>query len=809
MFQNYFNTAVRNLFRNRMYSFINILGLTIGLTACLLVATVVLNDLSYDRQWTRSKDIYRIVSMNSRMKNIERFGQSLTGLGPALKKNFPEVQDYCRMQVTETRMRIGNEKEGVAMHCLSADTSIWRMLDFIAISGNPQKFISGYSNLVITESLAKQYFPHTDPVGKTIENIPDMGKSQTYLITGIIKDIPANSYLYARALILKKPAQGEDELNKAGFGTLLPQYLLLAKGTNLPAFTKKANAWYRNFLGKNDQFILSFQLQPISNIHLYPGFANDPDKSGSIRSVYIFSAVAILLLLIACINFMTLTMARVLKRVKETGIRKVLGAGKKELVTQFLCESLIFFFISFAFSLIFYSIFIKEVEKFIGHPLALSLISHTSLLAAVGGIILLISLFTSLYPALFLSRPAITGILRGDLSKNINAGFLKKALVTWQFVLAIGLIVAMMVVRSQVYFLNHKDLGFDKDNLLKIDMNAWGQYGPSFKQQVLKLPGVEHASITGWTPDAGGGNMTTEIALPSDTTQKIKAWYIVGDVDLATTLKLTLEKGRLFNPLLSTDMLNDDSLMRTGFEKYEALNKLRPVLITSYTANFLRIKKLNQPCPGIQGIPVGIVKNFNNESLHETLKPCIIEAGVSPGYGEMLIRVNPHAAKQVLQQLNILWQKFYPDRLLQTGWISDLLADQYKTEKKLEQLFAFFGLLSIFLACMGLFGLITFTAEQRTKEIGIRKVLGASVAVIVALLSKDFLKLVLIAILIASPIAWWAMNKWLQNFAYRIHISWWIFAGAGLLTILIALITVSFQSIKAAIANPVQSLRTE
>lgn len=284
----------------------------------------------------------------------------------------------------------------------------------------------------------------------------------------------------------------------------------------------------------------------------------------------------------------------------------------------------------------------------------------------------------------------------------------------------------------------------------------------------------------------------------------------MGDVDLATTLKLILDKGRFFNPLLLTDVLNDDSLMRTDIEKYEALNKLRPVLITSYTANLLGIKKLNQPYPGIQGIPVGIVKNFNNESLREKLKPCIIRAESGQGgYGEMLIRVNPNAAKQVLQQLHMLWQKFYPDRLLQTGWISDLLADQYKTEKKLEQLFTFFGLLSIFLACMGLFGLITFTAEQRTKEIGIRKVLGASVTIIVSLLSKDFIKLVLIAILIASPIAWWTMNKWLQNFAYRIHLSWWIFAGAGALAILIALITVSFQAIRAAVANPVESLRTE
>jgi putative ABC transport system permease protein len=306
-----------------------------------------------------------------------------------------------------------------------------------------------------------------------------------------------------------------------------------------------------------------------------------------------------------------------------------------------------------------------------------------------------------------------------------------------------------------------------------------------------------------------GGNMSTVITDPLDTTRKIKANYISGDIDLASTLKLKLVRGRLFDPHLSTDVLNADSLMQKDFAKFEEVSKTRPVLITAYTARVLGVEQLNKPYESIQGIPVGIVENFNNESLRESLKPCIIRAIASPKYGEMLIRINQSATKEVLQKLNHLWQQFYPNKVLQTDWISDILTNQYKTETRLEQLFIFFGSLSIFLACLGLFGLIAFSSEQRTKEIGIRKVLGASVANVVALLSKDFLKLVIIAIIISIPIAWLAMNKWLQNFAYRINISWWVFVAAGLLAIIIALITVSWQAIRAARANPVKSLRTE
>lgn len=809
MFNNYLISAIRNLSRNKRYSFIIILCLTVGLTACLLVTTVVINDLSYDRQWKQSKNIYRILMVSKQENGAKAFAQSYSGLGPTLQQQFPQVKNYCRMQVLNEYFRLGRNKDGIKIKCLSADTTLWRFLDLKILSGNPLHFVHGYTNIVLSESLGKQYFPHTDPVGKIIEDIPRYGKSEHYLITGIIRNMPSNSCLNAQALTITEPYSGENELKKDGSGTFFQQFLLLQPHINIQDFNQKINHWYEDYTGKGKQVQFSFEFQPITDIHLYPEMGGDADKSGSIRNVYIFSGVALLLLLIACINFINLSAARMMKRVKESGIRKVLGAGKKQLIIQFLFESLLFFIISFGLSIIFYGIFLQGVERFIGHSIAMSMTSHIGLLAVCGGIILLVSLFTGIYPALLMAKPKAITIVRGHLFRNTDPAFLRKMLITGQFVLAIVLTIAMIVVRDQLYYLNHKDLGYNKDNLLKIGFNGWGNQGKAFKQEVLSLPGVEDATITTWSPGNGGGTMSKDVPDPTDTTHKLVVWYISGDIDFARTLGLHLEKGRWFNPALATDVLNEDSLMNLGFASLDSAQKTQPVLMTDYTAKTFQINQLNVQAEKVPGVPIGIIQNFNNESLLESLKPIVITADANPKYGCMLIRVKPHATQEVLKGISKEWQHFYPEKILQFDWVSDLLAKQYESEKKLQQLFTLFSSLSIFLACLGLFGLIAFTAERRTKEIGIRKVLGASVEGIVALLSKEFVRLVLVAFVIACPIAWWIMNKWLQNFAYRIHISWWIFLLAGGAAVLLALITVSFQAIKAAVANPVESLRTE
>jgi putative ABC transport system permease protein len=811
MIKNYFKIAIRNLQRNKTYSLINIIGLTIGLTACLLISTVVLDDLSYDHQWKNAGNIYRIISVDNSNKNaVETFPQSFTGLGPTLKKTFPEVSEYCRMSVIKQRLKMGHNKDGVVMKSLSAEPSIWKVLDFNVIQGNPQYFVKGYKNLVITEKIKAEYFANTNPIGKTITDLPEFGKPGNYMITGVIKNIPANSHLKADVLEISEMRPGDDILEKQGFGTFAQQYLMLKPRVSVPAFVAKANKWYKNYF-TNKQFPYTFYLQPIKDVYLRSSnFSSRSDTQGDIRNVYIFSGVAILLLLLACINFVNLTTARALKRVREAGIRKVLGAGRRELIAQFLFESLLFFFISFVSAMVLYSIFLKSVETYEGHQLTLTFQSNIALFLSTCGIVLLVSILTGIYPALIISAQNPVSTIKGQANVNVSSNFLRKGLVVTQFTISVAILIVTIIVQDQLHFMDNKDLGFDKNNLLHLDQINWEGKGQVFKQEALMLSGVKNATLTTWYPSSGsGGYMSTSVDDPNQRNNKLKVWYINADFDFVSTMKLHLKRGRLLDSKLSTDAINADSLMEKSMDKLEAAQKAQPVIITDFTVRILGIKELNKPLHITEGVPVGIINDFNNESLKTDMKPLFIRASKHIKYGNLLLRIQPGTDKQVLAGLYKIWQHFFPDKVFQYDWVDDQLRDQYKAEHKLQQLFTLFSFLILFLAALGLLGLTIFTAELKIKEIGIRKVLGASVAGITALLSKDFIKPVLLAIVIASPVAWYTMNKWLQNYAYHIVIPWWIFVLSGLIAVFIAFVTISYQTIKAALANPVKSLRSE
>jgi len=811
MIKNYFKIAFRNLQRNKIYSLINIAGLTIGLTACLLVATVVLDDLSYDHHWKNSDNIYRIITINKSNKNaVEKSSQSYTGLGPSLKKDFPEVKEYCRMWAAKRRLKIGPDQDGVIINSLSAEPSVWNVLDFKIVEGKPQSFVRGYKNLVITEKFKKQYYSNSDPVGKTLTNIPEFGKADNYVITGVIKDIPSNSVLRGDVIEIHQFSSFDDILQAKGFGGYTEQYLLLKPGTHIDAFTGKVNNWLSNYI-INKQMRYSLYLQPLKDIYLKStDLSGYSPVQGDIHNVYIFSGVAVLLLIIACINFVNLTTARALKRLREAGIRKILGAGKGVLIAQFLFESLLFFFISFVLAMVLYSIFLKYVEIYLGHNLTLALQSNFFLFAITSAIVLIVSILTGIYPAFLISAQNPVSTLKGKISTSIGSNLLRRGLVVFQFSISVVVLIVTVIVQSQLHFMDNKDLGFDKNNLLHLNDISWGGKNNAFKQQVLALPGVENATVTSWYPSSGsGGYMSTTIDDPNQKNNKIKAWYINADFDFISTLKLHISKGRSLDPKLSTDAVNTDSLMAKSMDELQAAQNKQPVVISAFTARMLNIKDLNKGIKGILGVPVGVVNDFNNESLKTDMKPVFISASRSLEYGSMLIRVHPGSEKQVIDGLYKIWQKTFPDKVFQYDWIDNLLQDQYKSEHKLQQLFTLFSFLILSLAALGLFGLTTFMAELRVKEMGIRKVLGASVAGISASLSKDFVKLVVLAILIASPIAWCFMNKWLHNYAYRIHMHWWIFAFSGVFAVFIAVVTISYQTIKAATANPVKSLRSE
>ena len=810
MIKNYLKIATRNLQRNKLYSLINIVGLTIGLVACLLVATVVLDDLSYDRWWKNADHIYRIVNIDqSTYKGIERSAISFTGLGPNLKKLFPQVREYCRIDVAKSNFKLAGRGDAITLNALHAEPSIWKVLNFQVIEGNPVFYQKGYKNVVITERVKTLYFGNADPVGKIIMDVPEFGKAGQCIITGVIKDIPSNTSLRADVLEVEEMRADLDILHPEGYGTRSEQYLLLQPGISVAAFEVKANNWLAHYLG-NKELHYSFMLQPMKDIYLHSTNLSWGELPlGDIKNVYIFSGVAVFLLLIACINFVNLTTARALKRVREAGIRKILGADRRELLTQFLFESLLFFGIAFVLGLFLYSLFLRPVETYLGHSLALTLQSNLLLFSITCGIVLLVSILSGLYPASLISaqNPVLT--LKGKLTKAIGSGTIRKALVVTQFTIAIIILCITILVQKQLHFMDNKDLGYDRNNLMHLKEIIWEGKGNAFKHEVLTMPGVSSATITSWSPLAGGGGMRFDLDDPRHKDNKLKAWYIDADLDFVRTMGLRLEKGRLLDAKYGADALNADSLMTQGMSQLMVAQAQQPELMTAFTAKAFAINKLNETSIGIMGRPVGVINDFNNESLKTTMNPVFIRAAKNIHRGSMLIRVQAGSERRVLAGIYQSWQHFFPDKTFKYGWADEELRAQYTSERKLQQLFSSFSFLILFLAALGLFGLTTFMGEMRIKEIGIRKVLGASTQNIVSLLSIDFLKMVLIACVIAFPFAWWGMNKWLESFAYRINVYWWILALASFIALLIAFVTISFQSFKNAAANPVKSLRSE
>ena len=810
MFRNYFKTAWRTMTKNKMYSFINILGLTIGLSACMIVATVVLDDLSYDKQWSKGNDLYRIISVNKMGDGLyDRYASSFTGVGNVLKNDFPEVQTVAELSIrSDQQFRITQQDEmGIKAVALYADTTALQMLDFKIIDGSPNHYVDGISNMMITKSFAKKYFPNKNPVGEKIYSIPIYNDKPTeYLITALIEDMPSNSVLRSEMIVLNKPRN--EEVNKKQWGTFSQNYILMKPGTDMEQFTTKVNDWYANFVEVKDPY--QFDFQPIKDVYFHSEFAGTLDVKGDYKNIFILMGVAIFLLLIACVNFINLTTARAIYRMKETGVRKILGAGKSQLTMQFLVETALFFGISAILSIVIYQAVIPGVENYLEHALTIRLFSSYILAGKTLVCILILSLIIGLYPALLLADFKPVMAIKGNMISGGSSGqnTIRKGLVVFQFAISTIVLVALIVVQQQVSFLNNTDLGFNKNHLLYTQWINLNGKGEALKNEMLRQPGVVSVSLTGWTPGSKG-YMTRDVELPGNPDKKIKVWYIMGDIDMGKTLGLRLKEGRFFSTAYGFDAMNDDELQRMDSTEYARTAILQSSLITAYTAKVLNLENIDQPSRSIKNTPVGIVEDFTPGSLKNEKNPTVILAEKEVNYGGMLVRIQPGKEKEVAAAAHTLLKEFYPEKSPDIRWVDDILALQYKAEGKLQKLFTFFSSLTMLLAALGIFGLIVQATAQRVKEIGVRKVLGASVVSIIKLFSIDFVKLILISLIIASPIAWWLMNKWLMDYSNRIQITWWVFGVAGFISLTIALITISFQSIKAAMANPVNSLRDE
>ncbi len=796
MINNYFKIAWRNIKSNKTYSVINITGLSIGLAAFLLIATVVINEKSYDQQWTKGDRIYRLVEENT---SLGEKGISVASpLGPQLTENFEQVETSTEIYTSSTNFKF--DKDPVELTSLEVNPGIWNMLDLQVLHGSPKNFIEGYPNLVISEKIKKQYFPNSDPVGKIVKDISSYSGSTDYYISAVIKDLPVNTHLSSDVLVIKKPRFTTFPTD--GFTPYSVQYLMLKPGVSASAFMAAVNKWYKKLPDVQEN--RRFSLQPMQDIYLKSDNYFQKVK-GNQRNINILTGVAILLLLIACINFVNLSTARTLKKKKNSGIRKVLGASRKNLIAQFLAESLLYFGISYLLGLGIYYLFLPYLEGFLGNELALTITGNIQLLLISLIAIGFISLLTGIYPAWMISKPNVANVVSNSFKTSRNSEYFRKGLVVIQFVITIGIIVSTLVVNNQLNFLNAKDLGFNKENLLFIKFTKWGDKGSGFEKEIKKIPGVENASIGQWIPSSAGGTFSQEIEDPQSPGDKLEAWYIDADKNLFSTLELQLIKGRDFrNEFSAKSILQPDTS-----EEEEKSSDSKPVLITEFTAQRLNIDELNKPYKQLKGIPVGIVKNFHNQTLRNPLAPTIIRSIENPRYGNMLVRINTEHPQEVIGQINKKYNAFYPENLFNYSWISNDLAKEFQAENELRTVLQIFSLLIVFLSCLGLFGLITFLIQNKTKEISIRKVLGASVMQIVSIFSQNSLKLILPSAVISIPVTWYLLEKWLADFPYRIEIGPSVFIQSALVVLIIAMATIGIRILRAAFRNPADNLRTE
>jgi putative ABC transport system permease protein len=806
MFKNYFKTAWRNLIKHKVFSIINIAGLSIGISICFIIMLYVQNELSFDRFNKNADRIVRIV-FKADINGGKIFEANvMPPVAQAMKNDYPEVQDATRLRVAGVPKITYKDKSFKDDEMVFVDPNFFSIFTIPLIEGDAKTALQQPNTIIISKAIAKKYFGNEDALGKTLV-FPD-NKNAAFKVAGVIDKVPDNSHfhfdLFASMLSV------EEAKSDSWMGSNFFTYLLLKKGADYKKLEGKLPGMVEKYMGPQiqqsmgislKQFItkgnhLGFALQPLTSIHLYSHANYELRPPGNAMYVYIFGAIAIFMLLIACINFINLSTASASQRAKEVGVRKVIGSGRMQLIKQFLIESALLVFIALFLS----SILVKLALPFFNSISSqhLHFDFNLKIISAFAGIGLLVSFIAGSYPAFYLSSFKPIEVLKGKFIAANKSFGLRSSLVVFQFFISVGLIIGTIVVWQQMRFIQNKNLGYDKEQLLTIPNSyALGKNEEVFKQEMLQDPQIVNATVSSYKP-AGPSNGGNALAYPEGHDNEIMRTteYHV-DENYIPTFEMKMAAGRNFSKNFATDstamILNETAVKAFGWSNTMAIGKTI-------------IRENSSRGTNVPYHVIGIVKDFNFQSLHQPIAPLLMT--LEPDWG-LIFKVKTAGIQDLIASMKTKWDRFNTGEPFTFTFMDDLYDKTYAAEQNTGTILNIFALLTILVACLGLFGLATYTAEQRTKEIGIRKVLGASVTSVTKMLSKDFIKLVFIACLIAFPLSWWAMNKWLQSFAYRIHISWWIFLAAGIISILIAMITVSFQAIKAAVANPVKSLRSE
>ncbi|RIA11075.1 putative ABC transport system permease protein [Flavobacteriaceae bacterium MAR_2010_72] len=811
MIKNYFKIALRNLFKNKGFTAINIIGLALGLGCFIVIAMYVADELSYDRYHEKADRIYRI---NSDI----RFGGtdlimavSSDPIGATLKQDYPEVEESARLYSSSGSKLIKKGDEYInESRVTHADSTLFDVFTLPAIVGDTKSALKEPNSVVMTESAARRYFGSPDnAIGKTLET--DDNRSTLYNVTAVIKDMPKNShfnyeFFFSMAnirytmgnylshnfhtYVVLQPDVDYKEFNKYFTDVInkyvMPQASHFMKVESMEAFEKSGNK-------------LEYALFPLTDIHLKSSRGVELGTNGNIQYVYIFSAAALFILLIACINFMNLTTARSSGRAKEVGIRKVLGSEKRALIWQFLTESTLIAFIALICAIVFAWLSLDWFNSISSKEMVISSLIRPEYLAVLLALPFMVGIMAGAYPAFFLSSFQPVKVLKGKISSGTSKNNLRSFLVVFQFSTSIILIIGTVVIYQQLSHIQNSKVGFDKEQVLVVENSGLPrQARESLKSEIAQLTDVKSASFGGYLPVGDSSRSDTTFSSEAVMTESngfnMQFWNI--DYDYIPTLGMEMIEGRNFSRAFGSDslgiILNESAVKSAGFK-----NPIGQKLYTSFGPNE----------PMIPYTVIGVVKNFNYESLRQNVGPLSFILG-----NNSWVSIYRFQTADITGLVDVVERKYKamaPGMPFNYRFMDESFDNMYRQEQRVGKVALTFSILAILIACLGLFGLATYIAEQRTKEIGIRKVLGATVTNIVAMLSTDFIKLVLISFVIATPIAYWFMNKWLQDFAFRIDINWWVFILTGIIALLIALVTLSFQAIRAAISNPVKSLRTE
>ncbi|MGN6213302.1 FtsX-like permease family protein [Parafilimonas sp.] len=808
MFRNHFKTAWRNLMKYKFISFINLFGLTIGLTCCLLILTYILNELSYDKYNKNADRIYRVTRTfyDGNHKEMLNLSTVAPPFGYYLPTDFAEIEKMTRLLNNGTTPLRYKDKLLNEPNVYFADENLFDVFTVDVLKGNPKTALNDPFSVMLTEETAKKYFGNEDPVNKVIRANDQFDVK----VTGVYKDFPSNAHIHPNILVsfntLKDSAViGEENLRTNWGNNSFFTYILLPKNYNIEGMKKRFPAFLDKHMagqyGPNQPSkFTKLDLQKLTDIHLYSHTDFEAEPNGDINRVYIFSAIALFILLIACINYMNLSTARSALRAKEIGIRKVVGARKKELIIQFLGESVLLTWSAIIIAFVLLYLLLPWLNKISSQNLSVSILFKWQILVPLFLAPFVVGIISGIYPALFMSSFQPVKTLKGLFKVSGTSISFRKVLVVTQFAISIILIITTVVVFQQLRYMQNASLGYDKDHLITMAYNNQlnDQY-EAFRNTLLqnsniKAVGRSSRIPTGRLLDGMGAQVPG-----NDSMVPVKAdiRFLATDYDFIPAYRIPLAAGRNFSRSYGTDTSN--------FIINEAAVKA-----IGWKSNDLAVGK-DFKYGQFSGHIIGVVKDFHFESLHEAITPLVfVLPPPSQGfYNTISIKISGKNIASSLETIKDTWQKFLPQLPYQYSFFDENFAKLYDAEHKQETIFTTFAFIAIFIACLGLFGLSAFAISQRVKEIGVRKVLGASTTTIVGLLSKDFLKLVLIAAVIAFPIAWYAMHNWLQDFAYRINIQWWVFIIAAIIAALIALITVGMQAIKAATANPVKSLRTE